>query len=74
MVAMLYKPRRTGGTFMIQTVEQTCRFNPAIQDYRMSQGIENLAALIDDPGDGRECFARNFVTRGMEQLFCDEVS
>lgn len=35
----------------------------------MSQGIENLAALIDDQGDGREFFARNFVTHGMEQLF-----
>jgi hypothetical protein len=48
---------------MIQTVQQTCRFNPAIQDYRMNEGIENLAALIGDAGDGREFFARNFVTR-----------
>ena len=54
---------------MVQTVRQTCRFNPAIQDYRMSQGIENLADLINDAGDGREFFARNFVTHGMEQLF-----
>ena len=54
---------------MIQTVRQACRFNPAIQDYRMSQGIENLADLINDAGDGREFFARNFVTHGMEQLF-----
>jgi len=35
----------------------------------MSQGIENLTDLINDEGDGREFFARNFVTRGMEQLF-----
>lgn len=35
----------------------------------MSQGIENLAALIQDEGDGRAFFARNFVTHGMEQLF-----
>jgi hypothetical protein len=28
---------------MIQTVRQACRFNPAIQDFRMSQCIENLA-------------------------------
>ncbi|MBY6226422.1 DUF499 domain-containing protein [Ferrimonas balearica] len=35
----------------------------------MSQGIENLADLINDAGDGREFFARNFVTHGMEQLF-----
>ena len=54
---------------MINTVKQACRFNPIIQDYRMSQGIENLADLINDEGDGREFFARNFVTHGMEQLF-----
>jgi predicted AAA+ superfamily ATPase len=54
---------------MIQTVKQACRFNPVIQDYRMSQAIENLADLINDAGDGREFFARNFVTHGMEQLF-----
>ena len=54
---------------MIKTVKQACRFNPIIRDYRMSQGIENLAELIDDEGDGRAFFARNFVTHGMEQLF-----
>jgi hypothetical protein len=54
---------------MIKTVKQACRFNPIIRDYRMSQGIENLAELIDDEGDGREFFSRNFVTHGMEQLF-----
>src|SRR5690606_8712810 len=36
--------------FMIKTVKQACRFNPVIQDYRMSQGIENLADLIHDAG------------------------
>lgn len=35
----------------------------------MSQGIENLADLITDAGDGREFFSRNFVTHGMDQLF-----
>ena len=35
----------------------------------MSQGIENLTELINDAGDGRDFFARNFVTHGMEQLF-----
>ncbi|MBG6817109.1 DUF499 domain-containing protein [Pseudomonas aeruginosa] len=54
---------------MIKTVRQACRFNPIIRDYRMSQGIENLAQLIDDEGDGRAFFARNYVTHGMEQLF-----
>ena len=54
---------------MIRTVKQACRFNPIIRDYRMSQAIENLADLINDAGDGREFFSRNFVTHGMEQLF-----
>ena len=54
---------------MIRTVKQACRFNAVIHDYRMSQGIENLADLIHDAGDGREFFSRNFVTHGMAQLF-----
>lgn len=54
---------------MIKTIKQACRFNPVIQDYRMSQGIENLADLIKDEGDGREFFSRNYVTHGMDQLF-----
>jgi len=54
---------------MIKTVRQGCRFNPVIQDYRMSQGIENLSDLINDEGDGREFFTRNYVTHGMDQLF-----
>ncbi|WP_218150140.1 anti-phage-associated DUF499 domain-containing protein [Neptunomonas qingdaonensis] len=35
----------------------------------MSQGIENLADLITDAGDGSEFFLRNFITHGMDQLF-----
>jgi hypothetical protein len=54
---------------MIKTVKQACRFNPIIQDYRMSQAIENLADLIQDEGDGREFFDRNYITHGMDQLF-----
>jgi predicted AAA+ superfamily ATPase len=54
---------------MLKTVKQACKFNPVIQDYRMSQGIENLADLINDAGDGTEFFSRNYVTHGMEQLF-----
>ena len=54
---------------MIKTVKQACRFNPVIQNYRMSTGVENLTDLINDAGDGREFFSRNFVTHGMEQLF-----
>jgi hypothetical protein len=54
---------------MIKTVRQACRFNPIVRDYRMAQGIENLADLINDASDGREFFSRNYVTHGMEQLF-----
>ena len=54
---------------MIKTVKQACRFNPIIRDYRMAQGIENLADLINDAGEGSEFFSRNFVTHGMDQLF-----
>lgn len=54
---------------MIKTVKQACRFNPVIHDYRMSSGIENLADLINDEGDGKAFFSRNFITHGMEQLF-----
>lgn len=54
---------------MLQTVKQACKFNPVISDYRMSQGVENLSDLITDEDDGREFFSRNFVTKGMEQLF-----
>ena len=35
----------------------------------MAQGIENLADLINDEGDGSEFFSRNYVTHGMDQLF-----
>ena len=47
---------------MIKTVKQACRFNPIIRDYRMSQGIENLADLINDAGDGSEFFSLVPVT------------
>lgn len=54
---------------MIKTVKQACRFNSVIADYRMNQGIEHLADLISDQGDGCAFFSRNYVTHGMEPLF-----
>jgi hypothetical protein len=54
---------------MLKTVKQACKFNPIIRDYRMKEGIENLSSLIADEGDGREFFAHNYVTSGMEQIF-----
>lgn len=53
---------------MLKTVRQACTFDPVIDDYRMSQGIENLNDLIKDEGDGREFFERTYITVGMEQL------
>lgn len=40
-----------------------------VNDYRMSEAIENISELIRDEGDGREFFARNHVTQGMGALF-----
>ena len=54
---------------MIKTIKQACQFNPVITDYRMAGGIENLSGLISNEGDGRDFFARNFMTHGMGQLF-----
>lgn len=54
---------------MIKTVKAACRFNPIVTDYRMREGVENLSDLINDAGDGREFFSKNYVTQGMEQLF-----
>ena len=54
---------------MIKTVRQACAFSLVIKDYRMAQGIENLSDLISGEDDGRQFFARNYVTHGMAQLF-----
>jgi len=54
---------------MLKTVKQSCRFNPVIQNYRMSEGVENLSELINNQGDGKAFFDRNYVTQGMAQLF-----
>ncbi|TVQ88665.1 MAG: ATP-binding protein [Chromatiaceae bacterium] len=40
-----------------------------VNDYRMTEAIENLSDLITDEGDGRAFFARNYITQGMEALF-----
>jgi hypothetical protein len=53
---------------VLKTVKQACKFNSIVTDYRMADAIENLADLITDEGDGREFFARNYMTSGMEQL------
>jgi hypothetical protein len=57
---------------MIKTIKHAFRFNPVIQDYRMSQGIENLADLITDEGDGRDFFLA-ISSRGVSfhgELWC----
>ncbi len=54
---------------MLGTVRDTCKIHPMVQDYRMTEAIENLWDLIGDQGDGSEFFARNHITQGMEILF-----
>ena len=40
-----------------------------VHDYRMTEAIENLSDLINGEGDGRDFFARNYITQGMDALF-----
>tara|TARA_Y100001973_G_scaffold27049_2_gene40916 strand:- start:17179 stop:20313 length:3135 start_codon:yes stop_codon:yes gene_type:complete len=54
---------------MPHTVKKSCTFNPLVHNYRASQGVEKLTDLISEQGDGEGFFQRNFVTKGMEQLF-----
>lgn len=56
---------------MLKTVKQACEFDAQVMDYRMAEGIEHLSDLIDDEGDGRAFFERNYLTQGMEQLFSE---
>jgi hypothetical protein len=56
----LIRNKPSGAVRMIKTVKQACVFNPVIRDYRMAEGIENLADLIGDNGDGREFFCTKF--------------
>jgi predicted AAA+ superfamily ATPase len=54
---------------MLETVRDACKVHPMVQDYRMTEAIENLSDLISGEGDGTEFFARNYVTQGMDTLF-----
>lgn len=54
---------------MLGTVRDACQIHPMVNDYRMTEAIENLSDLITDEGDGRAFFARNYVTAGMDALF-----
>jgi hypothetical protein len=54
---------------MLKNINKACQFNPSVHNYRASQGVEKLTELISDQGNGGEFFKRNFITKGMEQLF-----
>jgi hypothetical protein len=54
---------------VLGTVRDTCDIHPMVMDYRMPDAIENLSDLIEDQGDGRGFFARNYITQGMDALF-----
>jgi hypothetical protein len=54
---------------MLKNIKDACQFNPTVHNYRASQGVEKLSDLISDQGNGEGFFSRNYVTKGMEQLF-----
>jgi hypothetical protein len=54
---------------MLKTVRDACQLHPMALDYTMTDAIENLADLISDEGDGTAFFEKNYITRGMEELF-----
>jgi hypothetical protein len=54
---------------MLKTVRDACQLHPMALDYTMTDAIENLADLISDEGDGNAFFEKNYITRGMEELF-----
>jgi Protein of unknown function (DUF499)/Fn3 associated len=54
---------------VLGTVRDACKIHPMVNDYRMTEAIENLSGLIEGEGDGAEFFARNYVTQGMDTLF-----
>ncbi|MFW5397907.1 MAG: Fn3 domain-containing protein [Candidatus Accumulibacter regalis] len=54
---------------MLGTVRDACKIHPMVNDYRMTEAIENLSDLIHKEGNGPEFFARNYVTQGMDTLF-----
>ena len=54
---------------MLGTVRDACKIHPMVDDYRMTEAIENLSDLINDEGSGAEFFARNCITQGMDALF-----
>jgi hypothetical protein len=54
---------------MLKTVRDACQLHPMALDYTMTDAIENLADLISDEGDGAAFFEKNYITRGMEELF-----
>lgn len=54
---------------MLKTVRDACQLHAMALDYTMTDAIENLADLIGDEGDGAAFSEKNYITRGMKELF-----
>lgn len=61
--------RGVRGWFMLQTVRDTCAFDPKAIDYALSEQIEDLADLVGHtPAAAEAFFEKTFVTGGMRTL------
>ncbi|MFP2904556.1 anti-phage-associated DUF499 domain-containing protein [Pyxidicoccus sp. 3LFB2] len=54
---------------MLKTVKDACKPHEMAFNSAMGEQIEDLAQLIVDASDGSAFYAKNYVTRGMHQLF-----
>lgn len=54
---------------MLKTVRDACELHEMVWSYSITDQIENLRDLIQNESDGREFFAKNYVTNGMDELF-----
>jgi hypothetical protein len=58
---------------MLKTVRDACILQPNALDIRISDQIEQLDELISSEGDGREFFAKTYITHGMDTLIREGI-
>lgn len=54
---------------MLKTVKDACGVHPATLEYQVAGGVESLAQVINSEDKGQKFFRKNYLTRGMEELF-----
>ena len=60
---------------MLRTVKDACKLHPMALDYVMGEQIENLSDVIErTAADAHEFFAKNFITKGMEDPLATKAS